>query len=91
MTAPLEAGNGAVSAGSAGDSGDPLIRLARESGRTLGELGVRPDDAGWIHAHAEAIESLERVSWPPRWPRWPRGGIRGALYRLARKAARTAR
>jgi len=85
MNARQAAGRDAVSAGSGGDSGDPLLRLARESGRTLGELGVRPDDAGWIRAHAEAIESLERVSHAPR------RGIRGALYRLARRAARNAR
>ncbi|MFN2385758.1 MAG: hypothetical protein ABR576_05670 [Thermoanaerobaculia bacterium] len=59
-----------------------LRQLARESGRLLGELGVRPEDREWIDAHAETIASLGGDS-RRRWPRW--------LYRLARKAARTAR
>ncbi len=61
---------------------EALLRLARETGAWLGELGVRPDDDGWIRFQAETLESLVR---PDRF----RG--RGWLYRLARRAARTAR
>jgi hypothetical protein len=35
-----------------------LRELARESGRVLGELGVRPGDQKWIREHAETIASL---------------------------------
>jgi hypothetical protein len=66
---------------------DPLVRLARESGRTLAELGVDSDDLAWIAAHAATIASL-RV---PSRPRGPGAGLVAALYRLARRAARTAR
>lgn len=59
-----------------------LRQLARESGRLLGELGVRPEDRVWIDAHAETIASLTSET------RRRRGGW---LYRLARRAARTAR
>jgi hypothetical protein len=62
---------------------DVLRRLARESGRTLGELGVRPDDARWIREHAETIASLTRKSRGP--------GLLAYLRRLARSAARKAR
>jgi len=61
-----------------------LLRLARESGETLGELGVRATDRGWIEQHAETLADLAR-------PRRPGAGLRGVLYRLARRAARTAR
>jgi hypothetical protein len=61
-----------------------LARLARESGGLLAELGVRPTDHGWIRLHAETIASLDRVERLPR-------GLAGFLYRLARRAARTAR
>jgi len=64
----------------------PLVRLARESGRTLGEIGVGRDDRGWIEAHAETIASL---TVPSR--RGAGAGLVAALYRLARRAARTAR
>jgi hypothetical protein len=37
---------------------DPLRRLARERGRALGELGVRPSDASWTRSEADAIASL---------------------------------
>ncbi len=37
---------------------DPLRRLARERGRTLGELGLRPSDAAWARSEADAIASL---------------------------------
>lgn len=59
-----------------------LSRLASETGAALGELGVRPEDERWIRSHAETLDSL----FEPRRAR--RGGF---LYRLARKAARTAR
>ena len=63
-------------------SEEPLVRLAGDTGRRLGELGVRPEDDRWIAAHAETIASLYRAGRP----------IRGGwLYRLARRAARTAR
>ena len=69
-----------------GDEGrhrdEALFRLARESGGWLGELGVRPDDDGWIREHAETLASLFRAERPRR---------AGWLYRLARRAARTAR
>jgi hypothetical protein len=63
------------------DSED-LVRLARESGRHLGELGVRPEDARWIREHAETVASLagrRRVS-PLDY-----------FWRIARKAARRPR
>lgn len=60
-----------------------LLRLARESGRLLGELGVRAGDDRWIREHAETIASLTRRSRGP--------GLIGYLRRLARKAARKAR
>lgn len=63
---------------------DVLRGLARESGRLLGELGVRPDDRDWIAAHAETIASLAGGRRRPA--RW-----RELLYRAARRAARTAR
>lgn len=59
-----------------------LRQLARESGRLLGELGVRTDDREWIDTQAETIASLASET------RRRRGGW---LYRLARRAARTAR
>lgn len=64
------------------DRDEALLRLARESGGWLGELGVRPDDDQWIRAHAETLASLYRAR---------RQGRAGWLYRLARRAARTAR
>lgn len=66
-------------------SADPevLRRLARESGRHLGELGVRPDDFRWIREHAETIESLTRRTRSP--------GFLFYLRRLALRAARKAR
>jgi hypothetical protein len=64
------------------ETGDVLRQLARESGRILGELGVRPEDREWIAAHAETIASLGGDR---------RRSRRGWLYRLARRAARTAR
>ena len=61
---------------------DAWTRLARESGRTLAELGVRAEDARWIRKHAESIASLARHA-RPNWI--------GYFSRLARKAARKAR
>jgi hypothetical protein len=61
-----------------------LGRLAGETGGTLAELGVRPADRAWIGRHAGTLASLERVERPRR-------GWRGAVYRLARRAARIAR
>jgi len=37
---------------------EALRNLARESGRALGELGVRPADGKWIREHAETVASL---------------------------------
>jgi hypothetical protein len=66
-------------------SADPelLHRLARESGRFLGELGVRPEDSGWIRQHAETIESLTR--------RERRPGVFAKLRRLLLRVARKSR
>lgn len=59
---------------------EDLRRLARESGRLLGELGVRPEDSRWIREHAETIASLTRRTRGP--------GLLTYLRRLARGAAR---
>jgi hypothetical protein len=40
------------------DFRDALRRLAQERGQVMGELGVRPDDARWTRAEADAIASL---------------------------------
>ena len=61
---------------------EALTRLARESGRILGELGVRAEDARWIRKHAESIASLARRARP---------NPLDYFSRLARKAARKAR
>jgi hypothetical protein len=61
---------------------DAWTRLARESGRILGELGVDAEDARWIRKHAETIASLARRARP---------NLLGYFSRLARKAARKAR
>ena len=63
---------------------EALARLARESGAMLAELGVRTSDRRWIARHAETLASLERADPPRR-------GLSALLYRLARRAARTAR
>jgi hypothetical protein len=62
-----------------------LARLARETGADLAALGLRASDGQWIARHAESIASLARPE--------PRRAARLAerLYRLARRAARTAR
>jgi hypothetical protein len=61
---------------------EDLVRLARETGALLGELGVRPDDARWIRTHAETVSSLagRRRTSPLDY-----------FWRIARKAARKAR
>ena len=61
-----------------------LRELARESGGALAELGVRPGDERWIAEHAETIASLAGGKRRRR-------GKGSFLYRLARRAARTAR
>lgn len=62
---------------------EDLVRLARESGRHLGELGVRPDDARWIRAHAETVASLAGRRRP--------ASPLDYIWRIARRAARKAR
>lgn len=62
---------------------DVLRRLARESGERMAELGVDPGDSSWIRQHSETIASLAG--------RGRRAGLRDYLWRLARRAARTAR
>ena len=61
---------------------EELLRLARESGRLLGELGVRPEDARWIRAHAETVASFAGRR---------RASPLDYLWRIARRAARKAR
>ncbi len=66
--------------------GEAETSLARESGRLLGELGVRPDDGKWILTHARTIASL--------FGQVPRGlvrRLRDHVVRWARRAARAAR
>jgi hypothetical protein len=64
-------------------SADPelLRRLAVESGRVLGELGVRPDDSRWIREHAETIESLTHRTRSPRFLLY----LRRLVLRMARR------
>jgi hypothetical protein len=57
-----------------------LRRLAQERGRILGELGVKPEDARWTRAEADALASLVTPAFPLRLPR--------ALARVARRLAR---
>ena len=65
------------------DSLEEALRdLAREGGRALAELGVRPEDERWIREHADTIASLAGRR---------RRRLAGFFYRLARRAARTAR
>lgn len=61
---------------------EDLVRVARESGRHLGELGVRPDDARWIREHAETVASLAGRR---------RASALDYLWRIARRAARKPR
>jgi hypothetical protein len=62
---------------------DPLRELARERGRTMGELGVLPQDAAWARAEADAIASLTRRQMRLRWP--------APLARLLRRLRRAGR
>lgn len=62
---------------------DPLRRLAQERGRVLGELGVRPEDARWARAEADALASLLTPSLALRLP--------GPLGMLARRFRRLLR
>ncbi len=79
------------------DSGGPphaevVSRLAAETGAALGDLGVRPEDERWIRLHTETLESLFHVDAGRSRGAWlGRFGWFGLLYRLARRAARTAR
>ena len=61
-------------------SADPLRELARERGRTMGELGMQPQDARWARAEAEAIASLIRPQVRLRLP----APLSRALRRVAR-------
>lgn len=62
---------------------EALRSLARESGRALADLGVRAEDEKWIREHGDTIASLAG--------RRHRLNLAGFFYRLARRAARTAR
>jgi hypothetical protein len=62
---------------------DPLRRLARERGRILGELGVRPEDAAWTRSEADAIASLTKADMHLHMPE--------VLARLLRRLTRAAR
>ena len=44
---------------------DVLRELARESARTLAELGVRAGDEKWIREHARTVASLKGGARPP--------------------------
>lgn len=63
---------------------DLLRRLGAERGRRLGEMGVLPEDEKWIQKEARTIASLFAAERR-------RGAVSRFLYRLARRAARTAR
>jgi hypothetical protein len=65
-----------------------LQQLSREDGRALGEIGLSPGDAKWIAEHAETIASV--AGGKGRRSR-KRSGLFSLVYRLARRAARTAR
>jgi hypothetical protein len=60
---------------------ESLRDLAREGGRALADLGVRPEDEKWIREHADTIASLAGRR---------RRRLAGLFYRLARWAARKA-
>lgn len=62
---------------------DDFGRLARESGRLLGELGVRREDEKWIRAYAETIADLAGARPARRlfydvFVRWARRAVRAA-------------
>jgi hypothetical protein len=60
---------------------EPLRRLARESGRMLGELGVGVDNEAWARKHADVLASLVTRTFPLRLPR-----ILERLWRRLRRA-----
>jgi hypothetical protein len=62
---------------------DPLRRLARESGRIAGELGVRTEDTRWIAALTADVESLTVP--------WRRGIVPRRLARFWRRIRRASR
>ncbi len=62
---------------------DPLRVLARERGRLMGELGVRPGDDRWARAEADAIASLVRPGLAVRLPA-PLGMLLSRLRRAFR-------
>jgi hypothetical protein len=72
------------------DLEEVLRELSRESGRALAELGVRPEDEKWIVEHARTIASLAGGKAARR-DDGGLGRVGAFLYRLARRAARTAR
>lgn len=84
MTEPPSVSETPLSETPVSEVGDPFVRLARESGRILAELGVRDSDRAWLESHAATIASLGVAG---------RGGpgLLDRLYRWARRAARTAR
>jgi hypothetical protein len=63
-----------------GAAGDPLRRLARERGKTMAELGVRPEDASWARAEAATTASLVTPDLRLRLP----AGLARLLRRLRR-------
>jgi len=65
---------------------DPQRRLAQETGRLLGELGVRPQDEAWARAQAEAIASLTTPSLRLRLPA-PLARLLRRLRGISRPAA----
>lgn len=62
---------------------DPIRRLALERGRAMGELGVRPEDASWARAEAEALASLTTPGLRLRLP--------AVVTRFVRRLVRAAR
>jgi hypothetical protein len=56
---------------------EALRKLARESGRTLAELGVRRGDEKWIREHSRTIASLRGVEG--------RSAFRSLLRRFRRR------
>jgi hypothetical protein len=67
---------------------ETLRQLSREDGRALAEIGVRPGDERWIAEHAGTIASLAGGKGLGS---RKRSGFFSVVYRLARRAARTAR
>lgn len=67
---------------------ETLRQLSREDGRALAEVGVRAGDEKWIAEHARTIASLAGGKGRGS---GKRTGLFSFAYRLARRAARTAR